>query len=764
MGGEGLFDDQNLILIGSVAGFVVLVLVGFLVLLGKFYRKVDQGTALIVNKMTAEPIVTFTGALVLPVVHRAEYMDISVKTIDIDRRGADGLICKDNVRADIKVAFFVRVNKTQEDVLKVAQSIGCARASKHAALEELFTAKFSEALKTVGKRLEFEELYKERESFRDQIIEVIGKDLNGFVLEDAAIDYLEQTPLKDHDPKNILDAQGIRKITELTAAQNVLTNDHQQNERKIITKQNVEAEEAILELQRQEADAKAKQGREIATMQAREQAETLRVQAEERRKAELARIKSDEEIAIADENKQRQVEVAQWGRQRVVAVEGERVEKEKGLEIIAREREVELQRIEKEKAIEVEKKAIADVVRTRVAVDRTVAEEEERIKDLRAVSEATRNKDVVRIMAEAEAQEQLVKMLKAAEAQEEAAKFHARQKIVEADATLEASDKHAKAKIRLADGVKAEEAAKGLAEVTVKEANAQAIEKEGLAQARVTLETMQAQAAGEERQGLARVKVREAEAGAIEKQGQAEAVATREKLLAEAAGAERKGQAEAVATREKLLAEAAGAEQQGLAQARVKEADAVAVEKQGQAEATATREKLLAEAAGLHEKAAALKAMEGTAREHEEFRIRLEADKEIELSRIRVAKDVAGHQAEVMGKALGNAKVQLVGGDGQFFDRFIKAVSVGQSIDGFVDSSQTARQVLKDYLAGDSSLSQDLKEILSRPALSAGEIQSLTLSAVLGKLMVAATPDQQSRLQGLIEKVQELGLGELRAG
>ena len=74
-------------------------------------------------------MVTFTGAVVYPIINRAEIMDLSVKTIDIDRRGKEGLICNDNIRADIKVTFFVRVNKTVDDVLKVAQSIGCARAS-----------------------------------------------------------------------------------------------------------------------------------------------------------------------------------------------------------------------------------------------------------------------------------------------------------------------------------------------------------------------------------------------------------------------------------------------------------------------------------------------------------------------------------------------------------------------------------------------------------------------------------------------------------
>ena len=114
--------------------------------------------------------VTFTGAVVLPVLHKAETMDISVKTIEIERTGHEGLICRDNIRADIRITFFVRVNKTAEDVIKVAQAIGTARASDQATLQELFNAKFSEALKTVGKQLDFVDLYTKRNEFRDRII------------------------------------------------------------------------------------------------------------------------------------------------------------------------------------------------------------------------------------------------------------------------------------------------------------------------------------------------------------------------------------------------------------------------------------------------------------------------------------------------------------------------------------------------------------------------------------------------------------------
>ena len=186
-------DTGALPIFAIVVGFIILLLVlGGLVLLARLYRKVNQGQALIINRPGGS-VVSFTGAIVVPLLHRAESMDISVKTIEIDRGGHDGLICKDNIRADIRVTFFVRVNETERDVLRVAKMVGCARASDQNTIEELFGAKFSEALKTAGKGFEFEELYQARLEFNEMVIDTIGDDLNGYTLEDVAIDYLEQT-------------------------------------------------------------------------------------------------------------------------------------------------------------------------------------------------------------------------------------------------------------------------------------------------------------------------------------------------------------------------------------------------------------------------------------------------------------------------------------------------------------------------------------------------------------------------------------------
>ncbi|WMX43721.1 flotillin family protein [Streptomyces roseicoloratus] len=644
--------------IGVLVAVVLLFAVVVVFAVSRLFRKVEQGKALIVSKMRKVDV-TFTGQVVLPVLHKAEIMDISVKTIEISRTGRDGLICRDNIRADIRISFFVRVNKTVEDVIKVAQAIGTARASDKATLQELFNAKFSEALKSVGKQMDFTDLYTKREELRFRIIELIGIDLNGYSLEDAAIDYLEQTPLKQLDAGNILDAQGIRKITELTAAENVRTNELRQHEQKEITRQNVDAREAILELERRQADAEIKQKREIETARAREEAETAKVVEEERLRAQSAFLRTEEQLGIQRENQAREVAVAQKNRERVIAVENERIEKDRLLEVIARDRETELTRIAADKEVEAERREIAEVIRERVAVDRTVAEQEESIKRLRTVEEAERERQAVVIAAEAEAQEKLVKDIKAAEAAEQAAVHRAAEELTLAEARNKAADLDARAKMRLAEGLQAEAAA----------------------------------------EGLAAAHVREQEAAAIEKTGRAEAEATEARLRAEAEG-----------LRAKALAEAA-----------------------------AIGEKLKAEAEGLTEKAAAMAALDEASRTHEEYRLRLEAEKDIRLAGLDVQRQVAEAQATVLATGLENADINIVGGESVFLDRLVKSVSLGKSVDGFVEHSQTARALAGPWLNGESAFTEDLTKVLG--SLSTADVQNLSVSALLAKLMKSGVLD-----------------------
>ncbi|WP_330259296.1 flotillin family protein [Streptomyces murinus] len=711
------------VLVAACVIIAVLLLLGF----SRLYRKVDQSQALIVSK-TRRVDVSFTGQVVLPILHKAEVMDISVKTIEISRSGRDGLICRDNIRADIRILFFVKVNKTVQDVIKVAQSVGTERASHQDTLQELFHAKFSEALKTVGKQMDFTDLYTKREELRYHIIELIGVDLNGYHLEDAAIDYLEQTPLTQLDPANVLDAQGIRKITELTAVEHVRTNEAKRTEQKEITRQDVDAREAILELERRQADAEIKQRREIETSRAREEAETARVMEEERLRAQTAFLRTEEQLGVQRENQAREIAVAAKNRERVIAVENERIEKDRLLEVIARERETQLTQISAEKEVEAEKREIAEVIRERVAVDRTVAEQEESIKKLRVVEEAERERQALVIAAEAEAQEKLVKDIKAAEAAEQAATHRAAEELTLAEARLKTADLDARAKLRIAEGVQAESAAEGLAAVQVRDKEAEVTVKAGRAEAEATEARLRAEAEGTQAKALA------------------EAEGARARGLAEAEGA----QAAAAATEARLRAEAEGARAKALAEAEGTKAAALA-------EATGIGEKLKAEAAGLTEKAAAMAALDEASRGHEEYRLRLQAEKEIRLAGLETQRQVAEAQATVLATGLENADIDIVGGESVFFDRLVSAVSFGKGVDGFMANSRTAQTLAKPWLDGSGSFTDDLSRVLG--SVGTADVQNLTVSALLMKLMNGGGAEA-SQFRQLLEKAGELGLAD----
>lgn len=665
------------VVIVCMAIFILLMGIGFA--FSRWFHKVDQGQTLVKNGVGGTKV-SFSGMLVLPIVHKSEYMDISVTRLEINRRGQAGLICKDNVRADITVAFFVRVNKTEQDVLRVAQTIGCVRASDRTAIAELFEAKFSEALKTVGRQFDFVELYNSREKFREEILRIIGTDLNGYVLDDAAIDYLEQTPLEFLNPNNILDAEGIKKITELTATQAKLANHIARDKEKVIKQQDVETEEAILELNRQLAEATEKQKREVAAIKAREEAEAAKIQSENKLKSEQARIATEEEVAIAEENKNRQIIVAQKNKERTSAVETERVEKDRLLEVTERERVVTLANIEKTKVIEIEQKKIQDVIRERVMVEKAVVAEKERIKDTEAFAGADRQKQVVLTKAAMEAEEGLVKEIKAAEASKRAAELKAEEDMYRTVKGAEASKKAAE--------IHAEQI------VLTAEAQQQAAERE----------------------------------------------ATAKKRLAEAVVVETSAP--------------------GLGEAQVLEAKAAATEKQGTAEAKVMEMKFGAEAKGITEKAEAMKIFDGVGREHEEFKLRLNKEKDVELASINVQKDIASSQALIVSEALKSAKIDIVGGETTFFDKIVGAITTGKSVERTINNSQSLTTVRDTFFNSDPEyFREQFKGFTSQFGLTSDDLKNLTVAAALTQMIsLADSGETKGALERLLSMAKRFGV------
>ena len=692
---ELLFGDavSNVIWIGGVVGGVLFLLLILAVSLNKFYRKVSPDQAIVRTGVGGVKTASGGGMFVIPLAHQAEVMDLSVKRIEIKRHGKEGLICMDNIRADIEVAFYLRIS--ENNIENVAKKLGAKRASSKEALVELFDAQFSEALKTIGKRFDFVDLYTDRDRFKGEITELLGdpEDLQGYELVSTAIDYLEQTSLDSMNSKNILDAEGIKKITDLTAREAVQANDIEREKEKAIVKQDVEAREAILALERQQVEAEQRQQREIEEVTARETAQGAVVREEERLRSEARRILTEEELQVAEENKDRQIIVARKNKERTEAVETERVERDRGLEATDRERVVALADIDKDKAIEVEKRNIQEVIRERVIVERGVVEETERIKDTEQFATVDRLKRVTVTKADMEAEESLVKEVKAADAQKQAAERNAEQVVIEAEADRQRAEKETQAIKMLAEAKTADQAASGLAEAQVQEAKATSKEKDGFAEASVLQRTAEAEALG-------------------------------------------------------MVAKADG------------------IEKEGTAEAEVMKLKYSSEAQGIEEKANAMKLFDDVGKDHEEFKIRLNKDKDIEIAAIDAQRLIAEAQSNIMGEALKNARIDIVGGESTFFDQVVNAVKGGKVVDRFVDNSGVLTDIKDTFFNGDPEYFQSrILKLVDQFDLSTDDVKDLSIAALIAKMIgLAKTDSVRNELQGLLGMAKNKGISDAKAG
>lgn len=523
----------TVLLIGAVLG-VVLLIICFLTM--SYKRIMHTGEALVITRYGSVPKeAVLNGAFVWPKINNYERMDITRRKIDIVREGAkgktgeqyEGLHCLDNIRANLRVTFYIGVNPDPKDILLVADNLTCEGASNIATLEAHLSPKFSEALKTVIKRFEFEELYTARDRFRDEVKSMLQNELEGFKLYDVVIDKIEQTPLDAHDPDNVLDADGIRKISQTTSLKNIETAQIRQHELTETKKRNSDGETSRLHIERALAEETERNQREIKEIRI-EQNKNVVIK-EEQAKLEMAneRIKTEQSIEISEQNKEREVEVARINNDKVVNIQREQVTRATEVERVTTEREVLEQNIGKEKYEEGERKEIATIVAIRTRTEREIAVEQEQTKDIRTKSEADRGKLVIVTQSEATAQAEAVKKVTLSEAELNASKNTVAKNILEADSQLVVATKGSEAKERLAEANRKEQSAGGLAQADVRERLSEVEIKEASAKAAQVREV-----------GLAEVEVKSKDADAIEKQGKAEAVRVREIGLAEAASSE----------------------------------------------------------------------------------------------------------------------------------------------------------------------------------------------------------------------------------
>ncbi|MFN3649929.1 MAG: SPFH domain-containing protein [Armatimonadota bacterium] len=412
----------------SVIG-LVLFLLGLGLTWLKLYRKTSANQALVRTGRGKAHVVIDGGIAVIPVVHEVVPVSLETMKLEVERMGQDALITQDNLRVDVKAEFYIRVNPSEEDILQAARSLG-TKSIDARAVGGLVFEKLVSALRSVAAQKDLANIHSDRKTFASAVQELVAEELqqNGLLLETVTISRLDQTDPHGLSDENIFDAQGKKKITEITAAARVERNRLEKIAEQSITEQNVRTTEQVLGLERQRAEAQATQERDVANIH-----------------AERAREK--QAFSVEQERAVREAEIA-----RDLAIETANIERDRTL--IRRQQEREQTDIERIKAVELAERqkqiAIAEQEALRAQAEKSALE---------ASAERERaSQDVVTVQATAQAErEAQTKLIAAKQVIEQDkikrqtdAEVAAFAEIRKAEAAMKAAELEAQAKLRLA--------------------------------------------------------------------------------------------------------------------------------------------------------------------------------------------------------------------------------------------------------------------------------------------------------------------------
>ncbi len=407
-----------------------------------FYIKPSANEAYVMTGMGGRRVLIDQGGLFIPIVQQMVPVSLETMKLDVERIGQDALITKDNLRVDVRAEFYIKVLPDQDDVINAARSLG-EKSVNNESVASLVFEKLVSALRSVAATKDLVEIHAQRDEFASAVQQLVTTDLeqNGLTLESVTISRFDQTNQDMLSDNNIFDAQGKRKITEITQSALVERNRIEQEALREITTKNVHTRKETLELEREQAEAEATQQSEIARARAERGREAETYGIEQQRQVEEARIAQEEAVKRRSLERDRELIARQK------ELETADVERKKAVDIAERQREVEIAEAERARAQAeksfLEAKAARETAEQEVVTVKSVAEAERAAKTKLIAAKQQIDED--RIRQETDAEVEAFTQVKRATASQEAAKL-------EAEAALTKADAEAEAKERLARG------------------------------------------------------------------------------------------------------------------------------------------------------------------------------------------------------------------------------------------------------------------------------------------------------------------------
>ena len=137
-----------------------------------------------------------------------------------------------------------------------------------------------------------------------------------------------------------------------------------------------------------------------------------------------------------------------------------------------------------------------------------------------------------------------------------------------------------------------------------------------------------------------------------------------------------------------------------------------------------------------------------------------------QIAAIDAQRGIAESQAGVVSEALKAARIDIVGGDGEFFDQITSAVKGGKAIDRFVYNSRVATDIKDTFFDGNSEyFSNSLNELMGSFNMDSDSVKDLSIAALIAKMLgLANTDDVRSQLSSLLSMASTAGITQQKAG
>ena len=318
--------------------FLVIVLIAILYIISIWvYKRAPANMGFIRTGYLGTRVCLGRGAMVLPVFHEVTWVSLETLKLIVSRSRDQAVLTSDKIRIDVVAELYAHVGRSEEDLLAAARSLG-ERTFDTEKVRNLLEAKIVSALRSFAATKTLSELHENRDAFAKAVQNSVVESFhaNGLTLEEVTIVTLEQSAKEFFDKDNVFDAEGLKVITAITSDARRQVHNTEKRTTVSIRQRELDTQLELLEIEKQEAFARANQDREVANEQAQQIGNKQMYVLDQRMAVEQKEI--DNERALERMRAERDVNATEESQRREAA----EIQKTLELEKARRDREIEL--------------------------------------------------------------------------------------------------------------------------------------------------------------------------------------------------------------------------------------------------------------------------------------------------------------------------------------------------------------------------------------------------------------------------------------